>query len=704
MTFGISPGIYTREIDLSNFVTGIGTTIGAASGIFTWGPINQPMLLGSSNALVNTFGPPTNLNPETWFTASNFLDYSNSMWVCRSANTTANTANAAYNAVANTGAIANIIQNVILNNTTFQTQIFSDANVPYIAKWAGSMGNSLRVSQCDGANSYSSNVSLSGSILSGISLGNTYSGSFTIGIGSNVGIITVTQTNASNVAAGNVYATALAAAFTPGDNIYVGGFGGGPQALNVLKLSSISPAVTNATVTTMNVNFYSPSRLSQSYVANTLQRYWEFYNAVVGKPGETASVLSITGNSSLVDQLSVVVVDNKGLFTGVAGTILEVYNNLSFATDAVNPDGTTAYYRTVINNQSPYIWNVADRAGMVSNTTATIINSTNLAPISLNFSLGQDGDSELVAPLATLSTGWSMFLNKTTYPVNLIISGHPTGGTATVNGKTYNNFQLTNWLAQTIVPGRINDCVVFASPDKATVVNNSGNEAVDIVNWSTLINPSTYLVMDSGYKWQYDRYNNIYRWIPLNGDIAGLCAYTDAVSFPWFSPAGVNRGLIKNTIKLAYNPQMNDRDYFYPNGINPVISDPGYGVYLDGDRTFTLQNTSFNRINVRRLFIYLEQSIASATKPILFEINDVFTQNQFKSIVNPFLKGVKGARGIYDFVTVCDGTNNTPQVVDSNQFLGAMYVKPAKSTNYIRLDFISVPSGVSFSAIENSSF
>lgn len=703
MTFSLSPGVYTREIDLTNSVIGQDSEAGAISGIFAWGPMFQPVLIGSETQLKNRFGPPSNLNAETWFSGANFLGYSNALWVVRTGNTTANTANATYNAVANTGAVANILNNVVLNQSTFSTQSFTDTNVLYIAKFPGALGNSLRIAQVDSLNAFSSNVSLSGTIISGAASGNSYTGVLNVNIGSNTGTIVVTPVIGANVAAGNTFATTLIQDFTVGDNILVGNTSLGTAYTTPLKITAISNAVTNSTATVINLQFSDPSRLAYNYSANTVKRYWEFYNQVNAAPGETASVLAFSSNNALVDQMSVVVVDQDGLFTGVPGTILETWNNLSLATDAVNPDGSTAYYKTVINQNSNYIWAVNDRSGAASAASISFTNSTNQNPLSINFVLGQDGDSESVAPLQTLANGWQLFTNKS-YPIAYLIQGKAISGSGTYNGSSYANFQLTNWLVQNIVPQRGNDTIVFASPDKATVVGNAGFEAIAIAGWSSFLNPSTYLFLDTGYKWQYDRYNNIYRWIPLNGDIAGTRAKKDSNSYPWLSNAGITDGLINNVTKLAYNPQETDRDYLYPLGINPVISEAGYGTYLNGDRMFTIQNTAFNRINVRGLFIYCEKSIALASKSILFNINDVFTQNQFKNIVNPFLKGVVGARGITDFIVVCDASNNTAQVVDSEQFIAAMYIKPSRVIDFIRLDFVAVNDSVSFSAVEQSQF
>jgi phage tail sheath protein FI len=281
-----------------------------------------------------------------------------------------------------------------------------------------------------------------------------------------------------------------------------------------------------------------------------------------------------------------------------------------------------------------------------------------------------------------------LFASAENVDISLVMTGKSRGGT---NGE-----QISNYLVDNIAETR-KDCIVLTSPDKADVVNNSAeDESQDTVDFRNSLRSSSYLVIDSGYKYQYDKYNDIFRWIPLNGDIAGLCVRTDAQRDPWFSPAGFNRGQIKNVVKLAYNPDQADRDILYKNGINPVATFPGQGTILYGDKTALAKPSAFDRINVRRLFIVLEKAISTAAKFSLFELNDEFTRAQFVSLVEPFLRDVQGRRGIYDYRVVCDETNNTGEVIDRNEFVGDIYVKPAKSINFIQLNFVAVRSGVAF--------
>ena len=288
---------------------------------------------------------------------------------------------------------------------------------------------------------------------------------------------------------------------------------------------------------------------------------------------------------------------------------------------------------------------------------------------------------------SALSTAYSYFANKESVNIQLILTGD---ADATVQ----------NYIFSNVVSVR-NDCIAFVSPPANTVINNAGSEASSIVNYfnNTLALSSSYLVADSNWKYQFDKFNNVYRWVPMNGDIAGLCVNTDAVADPWFSPAGFNRGAIKNVIKLAWNPSKPYRDTLYAAGINPIVSFPGQGVVLYGDKTLQSKPSAFDRINVRRLFLVLEKAISTAAQYSLFEFNDSFTQAQFVNLVTPFLRNVQGRRGITNFYVQCDSTNNTPAVINANQFVGSIYVMPNRSTNYIQLNFVAVNTGVDFSTV-----
>ena len=385
------------------------------------------------------------------------------------------------------------------------------------------------------------------------------------------------------------------------------------------------------------------------------------------------------------------VADQDGKFTGVPGTILEVFEGVSRATDAKTEDGATNYIKDVINQGSKYVYYNVNRDSGYTNTAVNIESTANNKPMTLSFTGGSDGDDEANVTIGILTAGFDNFKSAEDIDISLLLTGKSRGGT---NGE-----QLANHLIDNIAEAR-KDCVVFVSPDKADVVlNSAADEAADIVTFRNSLTSTSYAVLDSGYKYQYDKYNDVYRYVPLNGDVAGLCVRTDDTRDPWWSPAGFNRGIIKNTIKLAYNPSKADRDVLYKAGINPVVTFPGQGILLFGDKTLLAKPSAFDRINVRRLFIVLEKAIATAAKFTLFEFNDEFTRAQFKNLVEPFLRDVQGRRGIYDFRVICDETNNTGEVIDRNEFVGDIYIKPARSINFIQLNFVAVRSGVEFSEV-----
>jgi len=392
------------------------------------------------------------------------------------------------------------------------------------------------------------------------------------------------------------------------------------------------------------------------------------------------------------DELHIVVIDTGGLITGAKNTVLEVFPFLSKASDAVDSLGNSNYYKNYIYNNSKYIYAIDPPSySTTSSTWGTTLAGKTFATLQTmsgtNSSLS--GGSDVPVTDGNLQTAYGLFTNSDEVDISLVITG---GASVTVQQYAIDNISSAR-----------KDCIAFVSPRYSDVVGQSGNETTNIRTWITSLarqsNAGTYAVADSGWKYMFDKYNNTYRYVPLNGDIAGLCVFTDSVRDPWFSPAGFNRGQIKNAVKLAWNPTKTQRDTIYAIGVNPVGTFPGQGTVLFGDKTLQSKPSAFDRINVRRLFIVLEKTIAQAAKFSLFEFNDDFTRNQFVALVTPFLRDVKGRRGIYDYRVVCDATNNTSQVVDANQFVGDIYIKPARSINYIQLNFVAVRTGVDFSEV-----
>lgn len=753
MAVMLSPGVYFSEIDLTTVIPQVSISTGAIAGVFRWGPVGERFLVDSENTLIQYFGKPTNFNAETFFTAANFLAYANQLYVVRAANNSGGTPFATYTAQSgNTwfqGTTSNLVAGMYItqsanlqimpytgNNITISTAnathfqlsnaalasgsvelwfahpetaytalavepggfvnnltnqivksehdyfardvgtwsggVFTaapgafDLNVCYLAKYPGAMGNSLKVSVCDSSNQYSSNLDISPAILS-FQIGNT-------------------QATATFTGTGNNAANAIVNSLIVGDEVRAGNNLVGFQYNSV---NAISVANSGAN-TILTITFDDPYYLHTAYQTSIINRYWQWWNTVGTPPGQSVWVMR-NGNTAANDQLHIVVSDEGGQFTGTPDTVLEVFKDLSRATDAQNEDGSDNYYADVINQNSAFIWWANDRGQALSANSRLVESSTASQPFDIEFTLGSDGYDEKTVSLSTLGTAWHYFDSPEDIDIGIILQGYPAGA----GGATW---QLANFLLQNLAEVR-RDCVVCISPDKNIELNQYGNEAVNLSAWVYNIEGSNYGICDSGYKYQYDRYNDLYRWIPLNGDIGGLCARTDQTNDPWWSPAGLNRGLIKNTVKLAYNPKKAERDVLYPHHINPVITIPGTGTVLFGDKTMQAQPSAFDRINVRRLFLVLEKAICLASKYLLFEFNDAITQNRFKNMVNPYLRQVQGRRGIYDFLVVCDGTNNTPEIIDANQFVGDIYIKPARSINFIQLNFIAVPTGVAFSEV-----
>jgi len=671
--------------------------------------------------------------------------------------------NTAFSAVANTAAVANLEYQIVKNEDHFTQKDGSfDTDVKFVARFPGELGNSLKISICGNSTGYSSTINLSSygtrttipvvinsntatvrqsaasntaasanatalkallNVTDLIEVGNTLIGSQFMKITA-IGNTTVYGNAASNVyvqTTGNTVVLVsnstggIAEATSNTDALYAGMVitAGNTFAVdavvnniinstafnttvaisaNLVTNSTFSTELTVSPTATYTLSFEDRYALSTNYTfvsnsttTNTLPRFWEHYPLIDSAPGQSDYVINF-GNSAInSDELHIVVSDEGGKFTGVPGTILETYRAVSRATDGKTIDGGANYWKTVINDQSQYVYAVNDISGAASATADNLANSS-LDVEYFRMSLGRDGKDEANIEQSILLSAYDKFASAEDVDISLILQGKA------------RSFTLANYLIDNLAEKR-KDCIVLISPQKGDVVNNIGNEADAVVNFRNNLRSTSYAVMDSGYKYMYDRYNDIYRWIPLNGDTAGLCVRTDLTNDPWWSPAGFNRGQIKNIVKLAYNPRQADRDTLYKAGVNPVVTFPGQGTILFGDKTLLAKPSAFDRINVRRLFIVLEKAIATASKFTLFEFNDAFTRAQFKNLVVPYLRDVQGRRGIYDFLVVCDATNNTPEVIDRNEFVGDIYIKPARSINFIQLNFVAVRTGVSFSEV-----
>ena len=689
----LSPGINVSEYDQTTSVPNVSTGVGAIAGIFNQGPVNTPVLVGSEQQLVATFGNPGENNFETWFTAANFLNYSNSLYVVRVL------PNAGNNAVANSGtysthpSVNNSVDYDLLYAANSSAP-FGDVDINWVAKHPGLYGNSLRISVCDNPWAYASQLHANG--LSVSSPLEVYA-NLSINISSNTASLIVTPGGGNSVADAATYANRLTANLSIGDIVVFGNSTIGAQKLKVTTIGSVT---TNSSAAVASIAFDNVYRLAQAFTTsgslnNLITRKWEFSDALGTQPVQTQYVKTY-GNTAAYDEVHVVIVDNDGkVKNGVPGTPLEVFKGLSRATDAKTTSGADNYYARVINKNSKYVWWGAARTGSPVANAALIAVSSNRNNQNMTFSAGTDPENESNISLGTIAKGYDLYKSPDSIDISLMLQGKPTG---------QNTYELANYLID-ICESRM-DAIAFITPPDSVITNNPGLEAQSIVDWATPdsttgggVVSSSYAVVDSGYKYMYDKYNDKYRYVPLNGDIAGLCVRTDSTRDPWWSPAGYNRGKIKNVVKLRWNPTQTDRDLLYPNSVNPVVTLPGFGPMLYGDKTHQLFPSAFDHINVRRLFIVLEKAISRSAKQMLFEFNDEFTRAQFKAMINPYLRDIQGRRGITDFLVVCDATNNTPEVVDQGKFIGDIYVKPARSINFIQLNFVAVRTGVQFSEV-----
>jgi hypothetical protein len=425
----------------------------------------------------------------------------------------------------------------------------------------------------------------------------------------------------------------------------------------------------------------------------------EFIANFDGPPGTSPDVANANGSASFVanDEMHVLVTDEGGLWTGTPGYVLEKHAFVSKASDAKKFDGSSNYVVNVMRNESKYAY-VGNVLQFTTNSTGTEkaagLAKTGGAFLTFNSSTASEsvpggamtlGVDDNTMTDSLLQAGFTLYQTPEVVDITLLLGG----ASSTTTGK---------WIIDNIAVTR-KDCMAFVSPASTSVVNNSGSEITALTTDNTALGSSNYAVMDSAWKYQYDRYRDTFMYVPMNGDIAGLCARTDYSHDSWWSPAGLNRGTIKNIVKLSWEATKANRDTMYPLSINPIITQTGAGVVLWGDKTMQVVPSAFDRINVRRLFIVLEKAIAVAAKAMLFEFNDEFTRAQFVNMVAPFLREVQGRRGITDFKVVCDGSNNTGQIIDTNQFVGDIFIKPARSINYIQLNFIAARSDVSFSEI-----
>ena len=635
--FQVSPGVLVQEKDLTRVIPAVSTSTGAIAIQANKGSLDEIVSVSSEQELVTQFGKPDAVNFEGWLTAANFLAYSNALRVVRVQNSSVSNATESGSTF-------------VVKNTTDYQDNYADGSASvglWAARTAGAWGNNLIIETCPSATVYEET-----------------SKTTVDDAGTAVGDTVVTVASATGISAGDIV------------NF------GDEYEYRVLSIST-----NDLTIVRKNEpQYFGASDSSGLHATLTngaaVRRRWRYYDLFAKAPG-TSPFAQAQGGSG--DELHIIVVDEDGGITGTKGSVLEKYDAVSKASDSKTPQGDTNYYPDVIYNKSSYIyWMDHNSSGSNWGTAASGLTFTDVTTVSaVSLSNGSDGSA---ATTGQKLIAYNKFADAETVDVGLIIAGP---GDAT---------HVDNCI--TIAENR-KDAVAFASPERSDVVNiaDSNTQVNNVLGFFNPIRSSSYVVFDSGYKYQYDRYNDVYRYVPLNGDTAGLAARTDLVADAWYSPAGLNRGNVRGAVKLAFNPTQTQRDDLYRARVNPVATFPGSGTVLFGDKTGLSAPSAFDRINVRRLFIVLEKAIATASKFQLFEFNDEFTRANFRNIVEPFLREVQGRKGITDFLVVCDETNNTGDVIDRNEFVAEIFVKPARSINFITLQFIATRTGVSFDEV-----
>jgi hypothetical protein len=710
-----SPGIVVREVDLTvGRVDPTSDKIGAIVSPFAKGPVEEPILINNEQELLANFGNPYPIDKhyENWLTASSYLAYGGSLRVVRSDN---NELKNAFVGIATTTSAPKIKSYEDYVNLGYDENIIP--GIVFAARNPGSWANGIKVAIIDAK---------ADQILSGIA-----TASISVGMG-------ITQVISS---------TLPGAGTTSNLDGYLKGVvtEKGVNYIGVKVVSHVSAAGTETTVDYQPLGIYafaasgnvaihsegqSSSFATTSYAARqdwfdqqtiSLTNSTISWNNLANRPGTSSYAAA---RNARFDEVHIVVFDDNGSITGNAGTILEKHLNLSKATDAEFSVGAPSYWRKYLSENSSYIFAGGAPAGIttiamslggfnletdtgwdqeVSNIKFT---SSGSSTFTLGGGLNYGGNTGLTttgslsASLSDLSSGYSLFENTEEYKVDFLImgsSGYAKETSQALASKLISVAELRK------------DAIAFISPYRGGLLTETSTDSYtlkdsaaitdNLISYYSAIPSSSYAIFDSGYKYMYDRFSNTFRYVPLNGDIAGLCARNDTFNFPWFSPAGTSRGAILNAVKLAYNPSKAQRDRLYSERINPVIFSPGSGIILFGDKTGLSKSSAFDRINVRRLFIYLENAVSEAAKDVMFEFNDSLTRSGFVNTIEPFLRDVQAKRGIQDFRVICDETNNTASVIDSNEFIADIYIKPSRSINFIGLTFVATRTGVSFEEV-----
>ena len=739
MSFLVSPGVHVREIDLTNVVPAVATSIGAIAGAFEKGPVGSVTTITSEEQLVQTFGKPqTSSNQfETFFSAANFLQYGDNLKVVR-----------AESAIVNAGANSGIL---IRDDDHYQSdfQDGSGSHGEWAARTAGTHGNGIGVDICSSARAFKQPLG-SLNLVNGagavgdlqITVDDQDRSDATISAGDIISFqtasaIVATVNGAITVASKTLTVDGVSGTLEVGQRVIGAGISDGDVVVKIATVTSQTVVVLDKAITVANdiplvfaadggsnveakgeeyeVTSVSGEVLTirllddpagaglQTIIPDNslITRRWRFSDLFDEAPG-TSSWATANARGEQ-DEIHVAVYDTVGDITGnavgVAGqrtaAVMERFANMSKNPNAKTAQGSNNYYSDVIFAQSQFIY-WTDHFSAGSNWGTDIASGTDYALVSEVVSDTLTGGTDDYATTnGEIALAYDKFNDTESLDINLVI-----GGSSSIAADTEANMDTHVTMITALCESR-RDCVGFVSPYRAATVGvaSSLTATENVTEAFDTCPSSSYMVFDSGYKYMYDKYSDVYRFVPLNADIAGLCAFTDNIAESFFSPAGYNRGNIRGAVKLSYNPTKAERDQLYKKRVNPVVNFPGQGVVLFGDKTALTKPSAFDRINVRRLFLLLEKAIATAAKFQLFEFNDEFTRAQFRNLVEPFLRDIQGRRGISDFSLKCDDTNNTGEVIDRNEFVADIYIKPARSINFITLNFIAVRTGVAFSEV-----
>ena len=714
----LSPGVLTREVDLTvGRADNVLDNIGAIAGPFAIGPVDEATDISTEQDLINVFGEPKNNDAqyEYWMAASSYLSYGGVLKVVRTAGTNLANANAGTDEAA-----ATMTGSGRIDNYDDYIQNHSEAtDFTFAAKNPGSWANNLKVCVIDDAADQTLTLASIGAATVGMAVTSVLDGVVIPGAGSTSAftgylksIITSVNTTTKVVDVKIVSRVDSAGTETKIDYAEGTDYASFQAADNVYVIDNSGTKVGSVAAANTVVDWYDQQTLG---LTNSTV-YWK---SIAGKPKTNKYSLDRNGKN---DGIHVVVVDDLGDVTGIQGQILEKHTNLSKAGDAVSDVNSPQkiWYEQFLADYSDNIyaggnpsaandtyWNTVPLAtgfssGYTKNTTAQGLWGQNAQGITFSaigkqtYTLSGGADyaasGGMGAALADLITSYGKFSNKDEVEVDYIIGGPGCSTKAESQAKANYVISLAN---------ARKDCVATISPHRTDVVGvtNDDTQTTNVIDFFSTLSSSSYAIFDSGYKYMYDRFNNKFRYVPVNGDIAGLMTRTNIVAYPWFSPAGQQRGIINNAIKLAYNPDKAQRDKLYPARINAVITQPGIGTLLFGDKTGLGYASAFDRINVRRLFLTIEQALEKAAEAQLFELNDELTRANFRNIVEPYLRDIEAKRGLYGFLVVCDTTNNTPDVIDNNEFRADIFLKPAKSINYVTLTFVATRTGVSFEEV-----